>query len=181
MLPGKDPSTCLRLRKDDPRLAALGTIDELNAAVGLCVVEARRQNSARLAGALERAQGNLLRVGAMLAAIAAGAQPSVRLGTAAVTRMEKRIDAIWRRLGELKQFILPGGCELSARLHLARAVARRAERAAVAAIDVSQHSKRSGADAAIAAKYLNRLSDFLFALARQANQDCGQADQVWEP
>ncbi len=180
-LRGAGRRTLLRLRKTDPRLVALGSLDELSAAVGLCVVEAERQGRKRPAGVLRRVQSDLFRAGAMLAAMGAGSVPDVRLERGAVVRMERYIDGIDARLGQLRHFVLPGGCELAARLHLARAIARRAERAAVAALDVSQRSGQSAADAALLTRYLNRLSDLLFALARQANHDAGVEESAWKP
>ncbi|OPX24327.1 MAG: ATP:cob(I)alamin adenosyltransferase [Planctomycetales bacterium 4484_123] len=180
-LRGAGGRTLLRLRKTDPRLVALGSLDELGAAVGLCVVEAERQGRKRPAGVLRRVQSDLFRAGAMLAAMGAGSMPDVRLERGAVVRMERYIDGIDARLGQLRHFVLPGGCELAARLHLARAIARRAERAAVAALDVSQRSGQSAADAALLTRYLNRLSDLLFALARQANHDAGVEESAWKP
>lgn len=181
VLPSADGQTSVRLRKNDPRLMAMGALDELNAAIGLCVVEARRAEGGRVAKTLLRIQDELFRIGAMLAAIATGSTPEVRVERPAVTRMEKQIDAAWQRLGALDHFVLPGGCELAARLHVARTVARRAERAAVAALDVSLHSRKSNTHSAVIARYLNRLSDLLFALARQANRDAGLDDVIWPP
>ena len=180
-LRGPNQRTVLRLRKTDARLVALGSIDELSAAVGLCVVEAERGGRKRPAGVLRRIQSDLFRAGAMLAAMGAGAEPTVRLERSAVTRMERYIDGIDARLGPIKRFVLPGGCELAARLHLARAIARRAERAIVAALDVSQRSGQSATDAALLTRFLNRISDLLFALARQANHDAGVEETTWKP
>lgn len=174
-----DGATHLRVRKNDPRLAALGAIDELNATIGLCVIEARRVQADRIAKALLRIQDDLFRVGAMLATIGAGGTPELCVERSAVARMERQVDAVWQKLGPLPHFLLPGGCELAGRLHLARTVTRRAERATVAALDVSQHSRLNVSHAGVIGRYLNRLSDLLFALARQANHDAGVEEAVW--
>ncbi|KPK81237.1 MAG: hypothetical protein AMJ81_10755 [Phycisphaerae bacterium SM23_33] len=181
LLPAADGKTYLRVRKDDVRVEALGAIDELNAAVGFAAVEAARLKNHRIQHSLLNAQDGLFRVGAMLAAIAAGAQPKVRLDNRAVTRMEKQIDGIWAELGELKRFVFVGGCELAGRLHLARTVARRAERAVVTVLNASQEAKRSRSTAAAVARYLNRLSDLLFALARKATRDGNVRESTGKP
>jgi cob(I)alamin adenosyltransferase len=180
MLPAGDGKGVLRVRKDDPRLEALGAVDELGAAVGMCAVEAARVGNAAIQEALVRVQDELFRLGAVVAGVGADSRPRARLGPAAVTRMEKQIDAIWAEMGGLKHFVLPGGCELAARLHVARAAARRAERAAVTALG-AHVGKRSRAAAGTADKYLNRLSDLLFALARKATRDSGVPEATWAP
>ncbi|MCK4623993.1 MAG: ATP:cob(I)alamin adenosyltransferase, partial [Phycisphaerae bacterium] len=96
----------------------------------------------------------------------------------AVARMEKCIDAICGELSELKDFILPGGCELACRLHLARTIARRTERAVVAALNPTDDGQCS---APVVLRYLNRLSDLLFALARLANHNAGEAESTPKP
>ena len=155
-----------KARKDDPRFSAVGSLDELNAAIGFCLVEAGRAGDASVVDALEPVQAELFSVGAV---------PPASLDEA-VARIEKRIDAICGELPELKDFILPGGCELACRLHLARTIARRAERAVVAALNLRNDEPFDKAhdgphEASGALRYLNRLSDLLFALARQANHD----------
>ncbi len=161
-----------RVRKDAPLPAALGALDELNATVGRCLAEANRINHVFIREALLPVQGELLAAGADLAA--AGGQP--RLDPAAVERMERDVDSIRADLPELKHFILPAGGELACRLHLARAVARRAERDVVAALD-----PQPGAAPPAVLRYLNRLSDLLFALARLANRDADEPDAIWTP
>ncbi len=157
------PGAGEKVRKDDPRFSAVGSLDELNAAVGFCLAEARRVRDASVVDALGPVQAELFSVGAV---------PPAPLD-AAVARMEKRIDAICGELPELKDFILPGGCELACRLHLARTIARRAERAVVAALDLRDDEPHEASDAL---RYLNRLSDLLFALARQANHNVGESE-----
>jgi cob(I)alamin adenosyltransferase len=95
-----------------------------------------------------------------------------------VERLERDIDTVCEELPALTHFVLPRGCPLAGQLHLARTVARRAERAVVAAL---QPDGRSAPAAAGALRYLNRLSDLLFALARLANRDSGEGDATWAP
>ena len=164
------------IRKDDARCVALGTVDELNAAIGLCLAEARRADHALIFQALSSMQDELLAVGAVLAAVCAGQKPPARLDPSAAARMEKDIDRICEQLPELTHFILPCGCELASRLHLARTMARRAERAVAGVLAAA-----SGDDSATILKYMNRISDLLFALARLANHDAGEGDVIWQP
>ncbi len=160
-----------RIGKDDPRVSALGAIDELNTHLGLCLQCGAAD--ARLREALEPVQRELLAAGALLAAAGTDARPNVRLDDAAVARMEGQISDIEGRLPKLEHFIVPGGGEAACRLHVGRAVCRRAERAAVAA--------RNAADdvPSVVLRYLNRLSDLLFVLARAANADAGIEDTPW--
>ncbi len=181
LLPGPDGGGSLRLRKDDPRLVALGELDEFNAQLGLCLAEARRCEHVTIVQALEKMQRNLFRVGSIFSALAAGGTPPVRLGPAEVARVEKQIDGILTRLPRVRSFLLPGGCELAARLHVARTLARRAERAVIGGLEISQHSERASRPGRSICKYLNRLSDLLFALARLANHDADAREETWKP
>ena len=160
-----------RARKADPIIAAVGEIDELNSHVGLCIQACGRQD--QTAEALRAVQPELLAAGALVAAGRGEAKGPP--DDAAVRRIERQIDAMAAKLPELKNFIIPGGCELACRLHVARCVCRRAERAVVAAVD-------SGAAVpGVVIRYLNRLSDLLFALARAANAEAGTDDVAWQP
>lgn len=179
LLPGPEGQPPLRVRKDDARMVALGEVDELNSALGVCVAEAVREGNDNIRRLLASVQQDLLRVGAVLAGAIGGRKMPVRLGQAAVTRLEKHIDAICSELPELTQLIVPGGCELAGRLHLARAIARRTERAVLAALNLANHTGRKDAPTAVIGRYLNRLSDFLFTLARLANRDAGIKDHTW--
>jgi len=182
LLPGPDGSPPLRVRKDDPRLVALGEIDALNAALGLCATEADRVGHAAIAAHVRTVQEELFVVGSAVAAAAGGRKKApLRLRSSSVARLEKNIDAISAALPELKNFILSGGCELAARLHAARAATRRTERALVAGVDLTSHAPRTQAAGAVVGRYVNRLSDFLFALARLANHDAGVEETVWKP
>ena len=142
-----------RVSKLDPRIAALGEVDELNSVVGWC------------AAGLGRIQNELFDLGADLS-VPSGDR--LRIEQSSIDRLEAEIDAANSRLEPLKSFVLPGGTETAARLYVARAVCRRAERA-VLAVD--------GANS-LAAVYLNRLSDLLFVLARLAN---GGDEPLWRP
>ena len=158
-----------KTRKDDPVIEALGDVDELNAAVGL--VRALL-DGAPPAGTLEEAQKNLFVLGADLAADPKKTSP--RITPLHARWAEKEIDALEASLPPLRNFILPGGAPAGAALHLARAVCRRAERRVVALLK----KKRASKDAQI---FLNRLSDLLFLLARDADRRAGKAETPWLP
>lgn len=150
-----------RVGKDDLRVAAYGDVDELNSVLG----QARAGNEEPEIGAiLERLQNDLFIVGADLATPMGTSVP--RVGADLITELEGLIDRLLEELDPLKEFILPSGTEVGATIHLARAVARRAERAVVAL----GRRDEINADALI---YLNRLSDLLFVLARVANKRAG--------
>ena len=170
-LPGSSGSAGARARKDSPLPAALGSLDELNAAIGQCLAEADRINHVFVRETLGPIQAELLAAGADLAAGAAG-----QLAPDSADRIQRETDSIRTDLPRLNHFIIPGGSELAGRLHAARAVARRAERDAITALD-----PKPGADAPPALRYLNRLSNLLFALARVANRDAGEDDKLWRP
>jgi cob(I)alamin adenosyltransferase len=147
-----------RVSKLDPRVAAMGDIDELNSLLGL-------------AGGLDRIQNELFDLGADLSVPFAGHEDRLRITQDAVDRLEQEIDSANATLPDLKSFVLPGGSERAARLYLARAVCRRAERAVLAVADTNP----------VAAVYLNRLSDLLFVLARAANAEDGVDEPLWRP
>jgi cob(I)alamin adenosyltransferase len=162
-----------RVRKDDPRVDAYGEVDELNATVGLARSLGMDPELDRWAGEV---QEQLFTVGAVLAT-PAGTQaaahvPQVQPGWASA--MEAMIDQLDRELPALRQFILPGGTSVASSLHLARTVCRRAERKVVGLA-------RTGAVGAEVVVYLNRLSDYLFTLARAANARGGVKDVPWNP
>lgn len=169
---GDDGSTGLiggaRVSKDDPRVVACGNIDETNAAIGMVVANCTDDATG---GTLRQIQSELFILGAELAAQKAD-RPELMVGDAHVARLEKWIDEVSAEVSPLKGFILPGGSEIASRLHLARAVCRRAERATVA-LARQQPVDRS------ALAYLNRLSDLLFALARLANAHAGVVETPW--
>jgi cob(I)alamin adenosyltransferase len=162
-----------RRSKADLRFAAIGDVDELNAAVGVARLAAGEVADERLA----RIQNDLFDLGADLATPdgVALAFPALRITDPQVVRLETEIDAMNADLLPLKSFVLPAGTALAAHLHVARAVARRAERAVVALM-----AAEPGGVSPIVGRYLNRLSDHLFVAARHANRDAG-GDVLWVP
>ena len=164
-----------RTPKDSPRVAAYGAVDELNAALGL----ARALDPPEFSdGLLQTIQRDLFTIGAELATPdpdklhKALSRSGAALGDSETAALEDAIDGHEARLEPLKNFILPGGTPKAAALHLARTVCRRAERAVVAA---GRHERISPA----ILRYLNRLSDLLFVLARPANAHAGRPDVKW--
>jgi|SRR5690606_29073760 cob(I)alamin adenosyltransferase len=178
---GDDGTTALgsgeRRSKYDLRVAAYGTVDEANAAIGF----ARTQlgpGQAEFDAILSRVQNDLFDLGADLATPDTGeklAYEPLRIVAAQVERLERDIDAMTRRMKPLRSFVLPGGKPAAAALHVARTVARRAERLIV---------ELSASDGEIvspdAIRYINRVSDLLFVVARAVN-DNGEADVLWVP
>ncbi|PWE16358.1 cob(I)yrinic acid a,c-diamide adenosyltransferase [Marinicauda salina] len=161
--------------KHDPRVEAYGAVDEANAAIGLA--RAALGDDHELAEPLKRIQNELFDVGADLCVPDRGEQlewEPLRASDAQVERLESEIDRLNARLEPLDSFILPGGSEAAARLHLARTVCRRAERRVTALAEAGEPV--SGA----VIRYLNRLADLLFVMARIANED-GRADVKWVP
>ena len=160
-----------RVPKLDRRIGAFGTVDEVNAALG--VVLAAAELPARLREPLERIQNDLFDVGADLS-VPFGVDDRLRIDQAAVDRLERLCDEFNEELPELKSFVLPGGTEAAARLHVARTICRRAERETIAADE--EHGINP-----LALAYLNRLSDFLFIAARSANASAGRDEPLWKP
>jgi cob(I)alamin adenosyltransferase len=160
-----------RISKSAPRIAAIGAVDETNAAIGIARLDSEDEMDARLA----RIQNDLFDLGADLCAPEDGrkAEGRLRMAESQVERLEREIDAMNAALSPLTSFVLPGGTALAAHLHLARAITRRAEAAIVA---MAAQEKIN--DAAI--HYANRLSDHLFVMARTAN-DGGKGDILWVP
>ncbi|KPF63030.1 cob(I)yrinic acid a,c-diamide adenosyltransferase [Porphyrobacter sp. AAP60] len=177
---GDDGTTGLvdgsRLPKHALRMEAIGAVDETNAALGFAL----RKLSGKPADAVFRIQNDLFDLGADLATPASDADadfaPSemvLRIVASQVSWLEQQIDVLTGVLEPLTSFILPGGTEAAARLHLARTATRRAERAMTA---LAQAAPTNPA----ALQYINRLSDYLFVLGRAANND-GKADIKWVP
>jgi cob(I)alamin adenosyltransferase len=162
-----------RVPKDDARVEAYGTLDELCALLG---VARSLAEGSRLLPLLERLQSELFTAGSELAC-AEGKTERLGiplLGAAEITALETSIDELEAELVPLSAFILLGGCPLGAALHHARTVCRRAERAVVTASRASQVSETLMV-------YLNRLGDLLFVAARCANHEAGQAEPTWNP
>ena len=160
-----------RMSKASARVEAIGTIDELGAVVGLALVVAERRG--RVRRQLSAVQRDLFVVGAMLASPCGDAcGGGVALSEDRITEMEAVMDRVGSHLPEQRKLIVAGGCELSARLHVARTVCRRAERRVIAACDAGE--SMSQPDRIV--RYINRLGDLLFVLARLANKQAGVDD-----
>ena len=177
---GDDGTTGLvdgsRIAKNDPRMAAIGDVDELNSALGIAICEI---GDDALAQELRIVQNDLFDLGADLATPAepdddfSPSEMVLRIVPEQVERLEEKIDSATAKLDPLTSFILPGGSKSAAAVHLVRAIARRAERTCVAA----------GRDMPInpqALAYINRLSDYLFVLGRALNNG-GKDDILWVP
>jgi cob(I)alamin adenosyltransferase len=160
-----------RVPKLDCRIGAFGTVDELNAALGVVLAEPALPETLR--EPLERIQNDLFDVGADLS-VPFGIGDRLRVEDAHVDRLERLCDEFNADLPMLKSFVLPGGTPAAARLHVARTTCRRAERDALTAND--EH----GINPLVLA-YLNRLSDFLFIAARWANREAGADEPLWRP
>jgi cob(I)alamin adenosyltransferase len=159
-----------RVSKLDARIAAFGTVDEVNATVGVVLAGDLPDE---MVDVLERVQNELFDVGADLS-VPMERDARLRVTQEQVGALERDCDRFNQALPELKSFILPGGTETAARLHVARTICRRAEREAIAAagaVDVNP----------VVLVYLNRLSDLLFILARAANAAAGGDEPLWRP
>ncbi|WP_432201721.1 cob(I)yrinic acid a,c-diamide adenosyltransferase [Erythrobacter sp. W53] len=177
---GDDGTTGLvdgsRAAKHSARIDAIGVVDEANSAIGFAAIAVA---DSPLAEPLYRIQNDLFDLGADLATPAeegddfAPSEMVLRIVSAQVEWLESAIDAATDQLEPLTSFILPGGSEAAARLHLARAAVRRAERSMVAMAETTPANPQAMA-------YINRLSDYLFVIARLAN-DGGKADVKWIP
>lgn len=153
-----------RCSKDSQVFRTIGAIDELNSYLGVIVSES---DDKKLMQQLQTVQGNLLTIGSILA------ESKLRFTSVQTTKLEKEIDVMEKKLPVLRNFILPGGSEIGAKLHFARSLARKAERSVV----------RLGKTMTIKPQilsYLNRLSDYLFILARKVNFEVGEKEQVWK-
>ncbi len=155
-----------RVPKEHPRVEAYGTVDELNSVIGLLLTE---ELPTDLRAVLTDIQHDLFDLGGELCIPGRTA-----LSDARVTQLEQTLDALNSDLSALKEFILPGGSRAAAVCHLARTVCRRAERRVIAL-------GRTESVSACAIKYLNRLSDLLFVMARALNRHAGQPDVLWQP
>lgn len=154
-----------RVSKLDARIRAYGAVDELNSLLGWTVLAAADDRLARI-------QNELFDLGADLSVPFAENDGKLRIGRDAIERLERDCDDANAGLPELTSFVLPGGSEAAARLHVARAVCRRVEREVLAAAQEVELNP-------LAAVYLNRLSDLLFILARAANR--GGRERLWKP
>ena len=172
---GDDGHTALgsgeRVSKFHVRLAAYGTLDELNSCIGVVLAAAPVPE---IAESLIRIQNDLLHAGAMLCNTHAHetGHPGPRLEKKHTDALEARIDEFNRQLPALENFLLPGGCPAAAQLHVARTVCRRAERLAVQLAESEPIGDQI-------VPYLNRLSDLLFVMARFQNQRAGVTEPLW--
>lgn len=171
-----------RISKDDCLLEAIGTVDELNSQVGLLVahlatctdIEDSEKNEIR------SLQDRLFDVGGALATFSAEKQFAELLARLDESLLEKQIDRMDSVLPEIKQFILPGGSQCAALAHVCRSVCRRAERNVVAVFQShQQESSRVAEGLARLMKYMNRLSDYLFVLARYLNLQASHSETFW--
>jgi cob(I)alamin adenosyltransferase len=159
-----------RVSKLDCRIGAFGTVDELNSALGVVLAG---DPPDEMRGALERIQNELFDVGADLS-VPWGVTDRLRVEQPSIDRLEELCDRFNADLPELRSFVLPGGTETAARLHVARTICRRAEREVLlGAQDVELNP--------LVLAYLNRLSDLLFILARAANDAAGRDEPLWKP
>ena len=161
-----------RRPKSDSRFDVIGTIDEVNAHVGLVRLHEAALDG-ELAAMLARVQNDLFDLGADLATPQGARGERLRITAAQVERLEREIDALNGKLAPLNSFVLPGGTPAAAALHLCRTVARRAERLTV------ELAAREAVNPEVL-HYINRLSDFFFVAARVAN-DNGGRDVLWVP
>jgi cob(I)alamin adenosyltransferase len=160
-----------RVPKLDCRIGAFGTVDELNAALGVVLAEPALPE--RLRVPLEGIQNDLFDVGADLC-VPFGVTDRLRIEQAHIDRLERLCDELNAELPPLKSFVLPGGTEAAARLHVARTTCRRAEREALSANEEHEINP-------LVLAYLNRLSDFLFIAARTANANAARDEPLWRP
>ncbi len=159
-----------RVSKLDCRIGAFGTVDELNSALGVVLAGDVPEG---LREPLTRIQNELFDVGADLS-VPWGVTDRLRVEQAMIDRLEQLCDELNGELPELRSFVLPGGTEAAARLHLARTVCRRAERDVLLGSEVIELNP-------LVLAYLNRLSDLLFILARSANAAAGADEPLWKP
>ena len=159
-----------RVSKLDPHIRAYGAVDELNSQIGVVLAV---DLPPEMRTCLERVQNELFDVGASLS-VPWEREGRLRVEQAQIDLLETDCDRFNAELEELRSFVLPGGSESAARLHVARAVCRRAERDALAAAEEVDLDP-------LALVYLNRLSDLLFILARAANASAGQDEPLWKP
>jgi cob(I)alamin adenosyltransferase len=164
-----------RVAKDSARIEAYGTVDELNAFVGLASVSCVDTSASRLCPILRRVQHELFNLGSILATLPENVHPrQARITPAEIERLEHEMDEMNEELTPLRSFVLPGGTRLNAELHIARTVCRRAERKVVTLARAEEVPPE-------AVRYLNRLSDALFVWSRWASHVMAVPEVLWEP
>ena len=160
-----------RVPKDDQRVEAYGTIDELNSLLGVVVSQTKDR---QISAALREVQGMLFVAGGDAACELGSPLKVPRISSTDTARVEEMTDALLAKLPPLKNFIIPGGSQAGAAIQLARAVCRRAERKVVSA------SKRYEMNPELL-PFFNRLSSYLFNLSRWANKKAGRKEEIWKP
>jgi cob(I)alamin adenosyltransferase len=167
-----------KIAKDDLRIEAYGTVDELNSVLALARVSCADSGDlhlAELGAILRRVQHELFNLGSILATRPEDVHPrQARVTNAEVEQLEREIDTANAELSPLRSFVLPGGTRINAELHVSRTVCRRAERIVVALARREEVPPE-------AVRYLNRLSDALFVWSRWANRVLGEPEVLWEP
>ena len=164
-----------RVAKDSPRIAAYGTVDELNSLIGVARASVGEANLTPLVEILLRVQHELFNLGSILATLPEDVHPrQARVTAREIARLEQEMDRMNEDLTPLRSFVLPGGSRLNAELHVCRTVCRRAERLVVALARVEPTPPE-------AVQYLNRLSDALFVWSRWASHKTGVPETLWEP
>lgn len=161
-----------RVSKSSERIELVGNLDELNACLGLIVGKTKNdENFSKLNQKILKLQSSIFSLGAVIA----GGKSEVNFKKE-TEKLEKEIDAMDKLLEPLKNFILPGGSEVAAHIHLSRTICRRAERQMVRYFDTINFTDEASVNLL---SYLNRLSDYLFVLARFVNKNLGEEDVVW--
>ncbi len=165
-----------RVAKDAPRIEAYGTVDELNAWIGMARLTAQETPAlSHLAEILLRVQHELFNLGSMLATLPEDLHPKqARVTQREIEVLEAEIDEMNRDLPPLRSFVLPGGCRINAEIHVCRTVCRRAERATVTLVQAEGEPED-------AVRYLNRLSDALFVWSRWASRALNANEVLWRP
>jgi cob(I)alamin adenosyltransferase len=169
------------VQKNNPRVECYGTVDELNSSLGI-VISHWTEGGASISD-LTRIQNELFNLGSLLACEKKETLPLLPAITEShIEKIESHIDEMTAKLAPLKNFIIPGGSIAASHLHMSRTICRRAERLTVGLIgdSVGQLSSEETSTLNTCLRYLNRLSDYLFVLARFANLNNGVPDQVWE-
>ena len=176
---GDDGTTSLvggqRVPKDDVRIECYGTVDELNAFVGIARQSAEEAQLPELAATLKKVQHELFNLGSILATRPEDVHPrQPRVTSAEIESLEREMDRQLAPLPALRSFVLPGGSRLNAELHVCRTVCRRAERACVALARQEPLDEDT-------IRYLNRLSDAFFVWSRAASRQMGRPETLWQP
>jgi len=162
----------VRVAKHDARVEAYGNVDELNSCLGLAITMAGPE----ISGLLLPIQSQLFNLGTVLSFGKGDRSKLPGITMDSILTIEEDIDELEKHLPPLKNFVMPGGCELAARLHLARTVCRRAERSVSFLLESIDETEVS-----LALQFLNRFSDYLFVMARYANKLAGIEDLPWLP